>query len=551
MIHRSVSEMWPAFLVAAAGVFGAGLVYGAVRRFRALKMALPVLRESPAVIGSPAQPGSFYPKWNPKPAPNVPPDSPQPALRSDAHRRERLENALSLIAIAGDFAMIFSGFVLASMLCHSGLLPARWSHPPMPSLLDGSKLIALASVIVLWGLAGRDLYHYRSLLMPSKIWHKFVEALGFCLLALVCLGLLVRTDPPMPWIFFGGSALIIFLGICEWRLVLSWGIRHPLIASRLRRRLVVVGGGSQTRRIQRALQDNSDMEFVGWVQANKPNHVAELKDWRLGGLHELERILRDHAASVAVLTESESLQREGVLAVAKACENQYVQFKMVPHFFEILITGLRPENIGGIQLLGIESLPLTGYRSRVAKRTVDILGGLVGLCFALPLIVVFGALVFRESPGPIFYKQLRLGRNGRPFYILKIRSMQMNAETEGKAQWARQNDQRRLRVGAFMRKYNIDEVPQFWNVLRGEMSLVGPRPERPELIARFKSKIPHYQARHLYRPGITGWAQVNGWRGNTDLEERIRHDIWYLENWSVWLDFRIMLQTFYKRENAY
>jgi exopolysaccharide biosynthesis polyprenyl glycosylphosphotransferase len=199
----------------------------------------------------------------------------------------------------------------------------------------------------------------------------------------------------------------------------------------------------------------------------------------------------------------------------------------------------------------VEALPLTGYRNRFAKRSVDIAGALVGLSVAVPLIVVFGALVYWESPGPILYKQRRIGRKGREFHILKIRSMKVNAEAEGKAQWAQANDQRRLKIGAFMRKWNIDEVPQFWNVLTGEMSLVGPRPERPELIARFKSRIPHYQARHIYRPGITGWAQVNGWRGNTDLEERIRHDIWYLEHWSLWLDFRIMLQTFYKRENAY
>jgi len=304
-------------------------------------------------------------------------------------------------------------------------------------------------------------------------------------------------------------------------------------------------------RILRALGENSDMEFVGWVQANKPNHIADLDEYRLGSLHELEEVLRRHAINVAVLTESESLQREGVLAVAKACENEYVQFKMVPHFFEILISGLHSENIGGIQLLGVDRLPLTGYRKRFLKRTIDIVGALVGLCLTVPLVVIFGSLVYWESPGPILYKQVRQGRNGRLFHIIKIRSMHLNAEAHGKAQWAQQNDQRRLRIGAFIRKWNIDEVPQFWNVLTGEMSLVGPRPERPELIDRFKSKIPHYQARHMYRPGITGWAQVNGWRGNTDLQERIRHDIWYLENWSVWLDFRIMVQTFFRRENAY
>jgi exopolysaccharide biosynthesis polyprenyl glycosylphosphotransferase len=557
MIQSRIGDIWAVFLVVVVGLLGTGLFYGAIRWYRARnlslasKISLPLLKDERSLV----EPPPLAPEYSRKRKEKPPVDRRQTGRKPDGdagpHRRELLENTLSMVAIIGDFAMILLGFVLASLLCQADFIPARISSLPMPSLATSYKLIVSASFVVLWGLAGRDLYQYRSLLLPSKIWHKFVEALGFCLLAFICISFFVRTDPPIPWVFFVCSAFIIFLGIYNWRMILGRIVQHPIIASRLRRRLVVIGGGSQTRRIQRALQDNSDMEFVGWVQANKPNHVAELDEFRLGGLHELEGILHEHAVNIAVLTESESLQREGVLAVAQACENEYVQFKMVPHFFEILITGLRPENIGGIQLLGVESLPLSGYRNRVVKRLIDIFGALVGLSVAIPLTLFFGALVYWESPGPILYKQLRLGRNGRLFHIVKIRSMQINAEAHGKAQWAQQNDQRRLRVGAFMRKWNIDEVPQFWNVLTGEMSLVGPRPERPELISRFKSRIPHYQARHMYRPGITGWAQVNGWRGNTDLEERIRHDIWYLENWSVWLDFRIMLQTFYRRDNAY
>jgi lipopolysaccharide/colanic/teichoic acid biosynthesis glycosyltransferase len=134
--------------------------------------------------------------------------------------------------------------------------------------------------------------------------------------------------------------------------------------------------------------------------------------------------------------------------------------------------------------------------------------------------------------------------------MTKIRSMRLDAES-GKAQWAHENDPRRLRIGTFMRRWNLDEVPQFWNVLKGDMSLVGPRPERPELIEQFKFDIPHYNARLTCKPGISGWAQVNGWRGNTDLEERIRHDIWYVEHWSLWLDFKIMAMTFGRQKNAY
>jgi lipopolysaccharide/colanic/teichoic acid biosynthesis glycosyltransferase len=168
----------------------------------------------------------------------------------------------------------------------------------------------------------------------------------------------------------------------------------------------------------------------------------------------------------------------------------------------------------------------------------------------MPIIFVFGTMVYLESPGPIFYRQRRSGRNGKLFDIIKIRSMRPDAEGDGKVGWTVQNDPRRLRIGAFMRKWNIDEVPQFWNVLRGEMSLVGPRPERPELVARFKHDIPHYNARHNAKPGITGWAQIHGLRGNTDLAERINYDVWYMENWSLILDFQIMCMTFFKRQNA-
>ena len=544
-------------LCALAALLVAWKIFGGIKRLRsrnlslASKISFLFLNDRGSLADTETKRQEFNRKREHKPHRNGSCGTRKPAFEAKHYSRESLENILSMTAILGDFAMIVLGFTLANLLCQSNLIPVSIQRLPMPSLYKSCNLILAGSVFVLWRLVGRELYNYRSLLFPSKIWHKIIEPFAFCMLAFIGISLVVPIDPPVPWTFFVCAVLLIFLNIYNWRLLLSQIIQHPALSSRLRRRLVVIGGGSQTMRIQKTLGANSDMEFVGWVQANKPNHIAELDEYRLGSLHELGSILQKNAINVAVLTESESLQREGVLAVAKACENEHVQFKMVPHFFEILVTGLRPDRVGGIQLLGVDSLPLSGYRNRFAKRTIDIIGALVGMTLAAPIILIFGALVYWESPGPILYKQVRQGRNGRLFNILKIRSMHVNAEAHGKAQWAQQNDQRRLRIGAFMRKWNIDEVPQFWNVLIGQMSLVGPRPERPELIARFKFKIPHYQARHMCRPGITGWAQVNGWRGNTDLQERIRHDIWYLENWNIWLDFRIMLQTFFRRENAY
>jgi exopolysaccharide biosynthesis polyprenyl glycosylphosphotransferase len=513
------------------------------------KVTYPFVHNAAVYAETLARPRELPSKKKNKTYPTEPPPPPLQIKRK--YSREWLEGWLSMTAIVGDYLMILLGFVLAGLLCETRLVPSNLSSVTMPPLSAIASLMLVGSAIILWSLTGRELYAFRGLMRSSKIRHRFVGRIGFCLLSFIGVSQTVRTDPAVPWMFFVAAGAIMLLNIYCWRLLLSRVVRWPVLASRLRRRLVVVGGGSQTLRIQRALVDNPDMEFVGWVQAIKPNHISELDEFRLGPLHELGKILRENAINVAILTESESLQREGVLAVAKSCENEHVQFKMVPHFFEILLSGLRSESVADIQVLGVEALPLGGFRNQVVKRLVDVVGALVGLTIAIPLIAIFGFMVYRESPGPVLYRQLRQGRGGRLFYIIKIRSMKMDAEARGKAQWAKQNDDRRLKIGAFMRKWNIDEVPQFWNVLKGEMSLVGPRPERPELIARFKSKIPHYQSRHMCQPGITGWAQINGWRGNTDLDTRIQHDIWYLENWSLWLDFIIMVKTFYRRENAY
>ena len=184
------------------------------------------------------------------------------------------------------------------------------------------------------------------------------------------------------------------------------------------------------------------------------------------------------------------------------------------------------------------------------KRGVDILGALVGLIISAPILAVFGALIYRESKGPVFYKQFRTGKDGRDFTIYKLRSMHLDAEKNG-AGWTTEGDTRCLKIGGFIRRFNIDEVPQFWNVLKGDMSLVGPRPERPEHIVRLEKEIPRYHDRHAVRPGITGWAQVNGWRGDTDLGERVKCDIEYIEKAGIAWDFKIMIKTFVNRDNAY
>jgi exopolysaccharide biosynthesis polyprenyl glycosylphosphotransferase len=187
----------------------------------------------------------------------------------------------------------------------------------------------------------------------------------------------------------------------------------------------------------------------------------------------------------------------------------------------------------------------------VAKRAEDIVGSTLGLLAAAPVIALAAAAIRLTSPGPVFYRQERCGEKGRTFNLVKLRTMRVDAESESGPVWTTENDPRRTPVGSFLRRHNLDELPQFWNVLKGEMSLVGPRPERPHFVDQFKEGITRYMSRHAAKPGITGWAQVNGYRGNTDLRKRVELDLWYLENWSSALDFKILARTFFSRKNAY
>lgn len=238
-------------------------------------------------------------------------------------------------------------------------------------------------------------------------------------------------------------------------------------------------------------------------------------------------------------------------AIASECERHLIRFNVVPDMFRMLTQRVEVETIDDVPLMGLRRSPLDSAGNRFAKRTEDILGALVGLLIAAPIIFVLSFRIRRESPGPVFFGQTRTGYGNKPFTIWKLRSMKVDAEAQTGAVWAVEDDPRRTKIGAFMREHNLDELPQFWNVLRGDMSLVGPRPERPEFVEQFTDEIEHYMRRHVCRPGITGWAQVHGLRGNTSITDRLHADLWYLENWSLALDLKILLRTVFSVRNAY
>lgn len=367
------------------------------------------------------------------------------------------------------------------------------------------------------------------------------------------LSLAFSVQPPISRLFVLLTAVGGLAFVLAWRGLLRWAIEQWGISKKLRRRIVIVGWNLEVNNLAEAIRDDGShpYEIVGCLPSAQNEYrmppPAEVR--RLGEYSEITEIHKREAIDIILIGDLNPNTQE-IISLSEFCQREMIQFKIVPNYFQILISGLHLETISGVPVLGVEKLPLDSLAWRSLKRAMDILGAVLGLVLALPFILVFGALVYRESPGPIFYRQQRMGRRGQHFGIYKLRSMKLDAEKEG-AQWASPNDERRLKIGAFMRQWNIDEVPQFWNVLRGEMSLVGPRPERPELIEDFKDQIRHYNARHNIKPGMTGWAQIHGLRGNTDLNERIRYDLYYVENWTPVLDIYIMLMTFFRNKNAY
>ena len=228
-----------------------------------------------------------------------------------------------------------------------------------------------------------------------------------------------------------------------------------------------------------------------------------------------------------------------------------VGIMMIPWASDIWADRLGIRRLGGVPLMVIYDLPIGKLGNKILKRGIDLIGSLVGLLLALPVMAVLAILIKRESPGPVIYRQLRPGHRGKTFQIIKLRSMRLDANEGTGVTRAIADDPRRLKIGKFMRKWNLDELPQFWNVLRGEMSLVGPRPEILDLIAGLRGTIHGYNLRHLCKPGMTGWAAVNGLRGDTSLDERVKYDLYYIDHWSLMLDLRILLLTLLPPKNAY
>lgn len=347
-------------------------------------------------------------------------------------------------------------------------------------------------------------------------------------------------------IYFWGLNLL-FLGSARWALIklLPWLRKKEYYNLR---RTIIVGAGELGQTLAQRIKAHPELGFVliGFVDDDSGNPNI------LGPLREIQKIIQDNAIDqlfIALPLDNHYM----IETLMEYLGEEVVDIKVVPDFLRFMQLNAGIEDLDGLPIISLREGPMIGW-NRFLKRGMDLVFSSFALVILSPLMLLMTMIIKLTSPGAVFYRQERCGMDKKPFMIYKFRTMIAGAEKDTGAVWAQKDDARCTPFGAFLRRTSLDELPQFFNVLNGDMSLVGPRPERPVFVNRFKRSIPQYMLRHKMKAGITGWAQVNGWRGNTSLEKRIEYDIYYIEHWSPMFDLKIVWLTLWKgliNKNAY
>lgn len=348
-----------------------------------------------------------------------------------------------------------------------------------------------------------------------------------------------------------------------WMLTLVLTSVGRMVQSRLQRslqargwgeqRVLIVGAGEVGRIVMQKIRRSPDLGYriVGFVDDNARIKAVQ-KTPVLGKTLDLPALIEDEKINEVIIAMPEASHQE-ILKIISQCDQGKVAIKVFPDVFQIIASEVSIGALGGLPMLSVRDTALRGWQLTL-KRVIDIVGSILGLIFLSPFMMLLAILIKLDSAGPVFFTQERMGLDGKRFMMLKFRSMRIDAEKETGPVWATANDDRRTKLGAFLRRISFDELPQLVNVLLGDMSLVGPRPERTVFVEQFRQSIPRYMHRHREKAGMTGWAQINGLRGDTSIIERTKYDLWYIENWSLSLDFRIMIRTLlyiFHDDNAY
>jgi Undecaprenyl-phosphate glucose phosphotransferase len=462
---------------------------------------------------------------------------------------KRSSQALCVWFLVWDLILTATAWVGAYYLrFFSGLIPI-YKTPPTEALCWQNLPVVLVLALAAYHLTGQYTIHRLRRFREETI----CVLKGTVLLSLLILATIYyrqeRYDSRATMLLF---STMTALAILVERRLCWFAIRYLRSRGYNQSRAIIVGTGRVARKTSWALRHASWMGIrnLGFVE-DQPNRWTSDLDI-LGTTAELPDLITKYGIEHVFISLPLSRYHEA-RHVFDILSKTMAEVRLVADVPNLAGLSLTTTNLDGLPVVGLRESPHFGLNV-VVKRTMDVALSAAALVFLAPIMALIALLVRLTSPGPIFYRQDRCGLNGRTFQMLKFRSMRVDAEHHSGAVWARRDDPRRTALGTVLRQTSLDELPQLFNVLRGDMSLVGPRPERPVFIQQFSKTIPNYMARHCVKAGITGWAQVNGWRGDTSLRKRVQYDLYYITHWTPWLDLRILWMTMFRgwfHRNAY
>jgi Undecaprenyl-phosphate glucose phosphotransferase len=414
--------------------------------------------------------------------------------------------------------------------------------------------LQLLPILLVWGVAYKafDLYRPHRLGSHLAEWFDIAKASTLGVLVLIAgMTFLFRSyeySRVVILIFWIASIVSVSFSRAAFREILRFARRRGYN----QRYAIVVGGGEPAAEVLRVLRRRRDtgIQLLGLL-SDKPEAEGAPVRW-LGGIEDIRAVLAAQSVDIVIIALPHS-DYPRLSTVLHEIGDEPVDIHLVPDLFNLASLRGGVEEFESIAFIHLRESPLYGW-NRVLKRGFDLVLGSLAFLVALPIMTAIAIAVGITSGRPILYRQERMGLDGRRFGMLKFRTMVPDAEAQTGPQWAVRDDPRRTWLGAFLRGWSLDELPQLFNVLRGEMSLVGPRPERPSFVADFRRRVPGYMLRHTMKAGITGWAQINGWRGNTSIEKRIEYDLEYIARWSLGFDLSILLRTLwlgFRNRNAY
>ena len=455
-----------------------------------------------------------------------------------------------LALLCSDFVMLRLAFVLAFRLRLLGEPGPQPGDPP--ATYDDLALLCVLVIMLLFAV--RRLYIPRRGVGRVDLLYQVSAAVGLGWLAALSVTFFVyrALDPPRLMLVYWALLSIALVWLS--RVILDSLLREAHRRGRDLERILIVGDGEQAQLVDAKIRAAPELGYrvVGFVGSGSSNGAARV-DPVLGDLAQIPELVRRYGVGEVIIAWP-TIGHHQLVDIVTGCTRQRVDIKIFPDIFELMAREVETSELTGLPLMRVRDVALRGWM-RFLKRALDVAVSWTALVLLSPFLLLMALLVKLTSPeGPVLHVQERVGLDGRPFQMLKFRSMRPDAEAETGPVWAVPDDPRRTRVGAFFRRFSIDEFPQLINVLLGEMSLVGPRPERPEFVAQFARLVPRYQERHMEKAGLTGWAQVNGLRGQTSVVERTEYDLFYVETWSLAFDIKILLKTLaavIKDRNAY